>query len=389
MLDLVDKGAGSEVTAAINAAVQAQAVESFKLGDTVTTGQLRVALDASALQQVSGCESERCMVDIARSVEATIALGGSVAALNDNVVMTVTAVKIADGTRLAQVQRVVPLNRDLYFYAAKQLVAIALTGRTVDPTVPVIVRVDQPESLILVDGKSVTVEGVGGAVALPPGQHEIRVRKGGFIDWITTVTIEEGTPLIVEAKLVADRVKLWPVSVGAGALTLVLAGTSLGTFIAAQQLYDGGIGGEPSTSYQKQVPVTQEQLKAKADLITLLAGGRDASNPLGTPGIATVTGALAVVSGLATIALVTTDLVLGAADSKAVESSAPAAPPAPAPAAPAAPAPTAAPVTTPTELAPATTTPAPVPGPTTPPTEPAPSSAPPAAEAPPPAPATP
>jgi hypothetical protein len=315
VLDLVDKGAGPEVTAAINAAVQAQAIESFVIGDAVTATQLRVALDASATQQLLGCDAEGCMVDVAKTVNALVALGGSVTKAGDDVVITVTTVRTSDGSRTAQQQRKVPLNRDLTFYAAKQLASLVLTGKAVDPTVPVVVHVDQKDAHIIVDGKEVAT-GADATVRLSPGEHEVRVRKDGFVEWVGQATVAEATPVSLTARLIEDRVELWPVSIGAGAVTLVLGGVSVGTWIVAQQLFDGSFGGDPATSYLGQSPATTEQLKSKADLITLLSGGRDPSGGFGTPGIATVTAALAGVTGAATVALVTTDLILGAGASE-------------------------------------------------------------------------
>ncbi len=311
VLDLIDKGAGPDVTAVINAAVQAQAVESFVLGEAVTATQLRVALDASATQLMLGCDVEECMVDVAKTVNATVALGGSVTKAGDDVVITVTTVRTSDGSRTGQQQRMVPVNRDLTYYAAKQLASLVLTGKTVDPTVPVLVNVDQNDATIIVDGKEVGV-GDDATVRLSPGEHEVRVRKNGFVEWTGRVTVVEATPLSITARLVRDRVELWPVSVGAGALTVVLGGVSVGTWIAAQQLYDGSFGGDPATSYLGQSPTTSEQLKSKADLITVLSGGRAARGETGTPGIATIAAALAGVTGIATVALVTTDIILGA-----------------------------------------------------------------------------
>lgn len=315
MLDLVDKGAGPDVTAVINAAVQAQAVESFVIGEAVTATQLRVALDASATQLMLGCDVEGCMVDVAKTVNATVALGGSVTKAGDDVVITVTTVRTSDGSRTGQQQRKVPVNRDLTYYAARQLAALVLTGKTVDPTVPVLVNVDQSDAAVIVDGKQVGV-GDDTTVRLSPGEHEVRVRKGGFVEWIGRVTVVEATPLSLTARLIKERVELWPVSVGAGALTVVLGGVSLGTWMAAQQLYDGSFGGDPSTSYLGQSPTTTEQLKSKADLITVLSGGRGALGEPGTPGIATITAVLAGVTGLATAALMTTDIILGANDAE-------------------------------------------------------------------------
>src|SRR5688572_20560112 len=109
VMDIVDKGAGPEATNAINQAVQGQAVLSH-LGETVTATQIKIALDAAANQQLVGCESETCMTDIGKTVEAALVLSGNVAKVGDDFLITLLAVKAADGSRIAQVQRKTPAS---------------------------------------------------------------------------------------------------------------------------------------------------------------------------------------------------------------------------------------------------------------------------------------
>ncbi len=308
VIDLVDKGAGSDIVGAVNQAIAGQAVASFALGDVVTTQQLRVALDAASTQALLGCETERCMTDVGKSAEATTILGGSVARVGDDVLLTLLAVNAKDGSRVGQQQRKVPINRDLYYYAARQLTALLLTGHAADPRVPVIIKLadnDGGSASFVVDGKEV-ITGAQATVSLDPGSHEIRIRKSGKAEWKTVVSVQEATPVELVADLVDDTVALWPLAVGTGA-TAGLAGLGflyLGGWAANG--YDGTFAGVPgytttkAESYKHKTPVDSKQLGDKQQDVTLKALG--ANILIGTAGV------LAVV----TVALVAADIIFSA-----------------------------------------------------------------------------
>lgn len=303
-MDVVDKGAGLEVTNAINQAVQGQAVESH-LGETVTATQIKLLLDASANQQMLGCDAEACMASVGKLVEASIILGGNVAKVGEDFLITVLVVNPRDGTRVAQQQRKVPANRELYYYAAKQLTSLALTGRAVDPRVPVVVGVkDGAAATIIVDGQE-RGQAASLTVQLDPGQHEIRVRQSGKAEWKTLINVEDATPLQVMADLVDARISLWPAAVATGAGTIVVAGAALMTGLVAEDLYSGTIDlplydTKPETSYQQPEPIDSLTLYQREQGVRLASG---VANGL------YITGALL---GVVTIALVTTDVVLAA-----------------------------------------------------------------------------
>ena len=329
VLDLIDKGAGPEVTSALSQAVQGQAVQSH-LGETVTATQIRLLIDANANQQLVGCDSEVCMTDVGRLIEADLILGGNVAKVGDDFVITILTVDPRDGKRQKQEQRKAPGNRELYYYAGKQLTSLVLTGRAADPRVPVLVRAqragaDLDGATFIVDGKDV---GTGAFVSVPlePGSHEVRVKKQGHAEWKTLVTVEEATPLQVTASLVDDRVELWPVAIGTGVATVILGGIAFVTYDLALGTYDGSglIFGsrEPQKSYLGATPTSSSELCAKEQSIALLVGRAPSEGEsLGTkngcevaagPGIAVYALSGAIATAVASGALITTDLVLGA-----------------------------------------------------------------------------
>ncbi len=303
-MDVVDKGAGLEVTNAVNQAVQGQAVESH-LGETVTATQIKLLLDASANQQMLGCDAEACMASVGKLVEASIILGGNVAKVGEDFLITVLVVNPRDGTRVAQQQRKVPANRELYYYAAKQLTSLALTGRAVDPRVPVVIGVkDGAAATIIVDGQE-RGQAASLTVQLDPGQHEIRVRQGGKAEWKTLINVEDATPLQVMADLVDARISLWPAAVATGVGTIVVAGAALMTGLVAEDLYAGTIDlplydTKPETSYLQPEPI---------DSLTLFQREQGVRVASGIANALYVTGALL---GVVTVALVTTDVVLAA-----------------------------------------------------------------------------
>ena len=303
-MDLVDKGAGPEVVNAINQAIQGQAVQSY-LGETVTTTQIRVALDASANQQLLGCESENCMTSLGKTVEASEILGGSVAKVGDDFIITVLAVNPRDGSRLAMQQRKVPANRALYYYAAKELASLTLTGRASDPRVPVVVSIaGGGDGQFLVDGKDAG-SGKSVTLALDPGSHEVRIKKAGKAEWKSLISVEETSPQQLTAKLVDERLQLWPISVGAGVLTVASAVVAVGAALAAEDQFRGTINlpfydTTPQTTYVGVSPTDTQTLFTKQQ---------------GVETSALVANVMYVTSGVfaaATIGLVATDLILNA-----------------------------------------------------------------------------
>jgi hypothetical protein len=331
VMDLIDKGAGLEVTNAMSQAIQAQAVLSHA-GETITTTQIKLLLDAQANQQLTGCDSELCMTDIGKLIEADLILGGNAAKVGDDVVVTLLTVNPADGKRVKQEQRKTPINRDLYYYAAKEMTSLVLTGKGVDPRVPVIVSVvdgsksTPVEGAIVVDGKQISA-GSTAQLTLEPGKHEIIVKSSGFADWKTVVDVQEASPLTISATLVSERIFLWPVAIGTGAAAVVfgvvgalMADYARGEFDGSSALFNT----DKDKNYSAIVPTNSADLCQREQNISFYAGrapSADGKEAFGTPnecGIAAGPGLIhytLITSGvllLATGALVTTDLVLGA-----------------------------------------------------------------------------
>ena len=336
VIDVADKGAGPAITNAVDQAIQAQALASHS-GETVTTTQIRVLLDAQATQQLVGCDSEACMTDIGKTIEADVIMGGNVTKVGDDIVITVITVDAKDGRRLQQQQRKTPINRDLYYYAAKQLASLVLTGKAADPRVPVIVNVvadsAAAEGTIIVDGK-VTATGSSSRVELDPGQHELVVKRSGFANWRTVLDVQEGAPLQVTANLVQERVYLWPVAVVTGVAAIAAGVTGALMYDYAKSLYDGDgvifkndVKSGPDAPYTTVSPTNSSELCRRETDIAFFAGrsptGDEAPfaksrscNVGANPGIGAdlliASGALLVTTAV----LVTTDLIIGATASE-------------------------------------------------------------------------
>ena len=309
VIELVDKGAGPEITNAISQAVAGQAIQSFTLGEVITQQQIKVALDAASAQALLGCESEQCMTDIGKTVEANTILGGSVAKVGDDVLITLLAVNARDGARVGQKQQKVPVSRDLYYYAARQLTSFVLTGRSADPRVPVEVKLgadDVGDATFIVDGKEV---GVGNStkVDLDPGSHEIRVRMGGKAEWKTLVSVEEATPVRLVADLVDSRIALWPIAIGTGVASALALGGFAYAGLAATDGYSGAIDAPlpffettKEESYLHKTPVDSGDLNGKE--VEVQQASLVANIFAGSAGVLAV----------ATVALVVTDVILNA-----------------------------------------------------------------------------
>ncbi len=327
------------MAAAIDDAVQDQAVKSHA-GETITAGQVRILLSAQVQQQLVGCDSERCMTDVGRLIEADRILGGSVARVGDDVLLTLATVDPADGRRVAQLQRKVPLNRDLYYYAARQLASLLLTGKASDPRVPVVVTaVDHTggaaDVAVIVDGRQLATAS-SHQVALEPGQHELMLKRDGFVTWKSVVDVVEATPLQVKARLVPARTSLWPaaiatgvVAVGLGTTALVLADYAVDRYAGTGVLPWSGqdaagkpVEYGPTNAYLNVVPTNSADLCQREAEIALYAGraaadgedfGRQNACGVGAgPGLVHYLAGTSALFFVATGVLVTADLVFGA-----------------------------------------------------------------------------
>lgn len=343
VMDLTDKGAGAEITNAITQSVQGQAIGSHT-GETVTSTQIKILLDAQANQQMTGCDTELCMTDIGKLIEADVILGGNVAKVGDDVIITLLTVNPVDGKRLKQEQRKTPLNRDLYFYAAQQLASIILTGKATDARVPVVLAFKDQNGAdiagsIVVDGKA-TATAASARLDLDPGQHEVVFQADGFNTWKTLLDVQDGSPLQVNATLVPTRVYLWPGAIVTGVIAVGLAATAAVMFDYSLALYDGndslgwkakdakGVETEydaaNKNTYLSVTPTNSADLCQRELEISFYAGraGRTgeaggATNECGVangPGLATWTAVGAGAFLAVTAALVTTDVVLTAVE---------------------------------------------------------------------------
>jgi hypothetical protein len=333
-MDLADKGAGADITNAVNQAVQGQALTSHT-GETVTVTQIRVLLDAQATQQLVGCDAEACMTDIGKSVEADVIMGGNVTKVGDDIVITVITVDPTTGKQLKLQQRKTPLNRDLYYYAAKQVTSLALTGKAADPRVPVVINVldkaAAAEGSIMVDGKLVATAS-STRLDLDPGQHELVVKRAGFADWKSVIDVQEASPLQVTSNLVQERVYLWPVAVATGIAAVATGVTAAIMFDHAHNLYDGqGVlftnkktGAEGP--YTTVTPTDTAELCKREREIAFFSGRLPATGEsIGTvnqcevsagPGLGAGLGLASGVLGAATVILFGTDLIIGAVASE-------------------------------------------------------------------------
>jgi hypothetical protein len=326
VIDIADKGAGADITNAVNQALQQQAVLSHP-GETVTATQIKLLLDAQATQQLVGCDAEACMTQIGTLVEADLILGGNVTRVGDDVVITVLTVDPKDGRRVKQEQRKTPLNKDLYYYAAKQLSSLVLTGKAADPRVPVVIQVMAGgvavEGTIIVDGKEVGLAS-NKQFDVDPGAHEIMVKRPGFTTWRTLLDVAEGAPQQVSATLVAERIELWPVAVATGAAAVATGVAALLMFDVAAAEYSGQgvLFKAENGAYQTVAPTDSADLCQREETIWFYAGrspgeGEDlfATNGCGVaagPGVGGWLGITSATLLTVTGALLTTDLITAA-----------------------------------------------------------------------------
>ena len=272
--ELKNQGASDELVAAINAAIASQAKASFA-GEVTSTQEVRAKLELSSQKLLSGCSDDNCYFDAAKVIGAEKVLGGSVSKVGDDLLVNVIVINGRDGTRVTQVQRKTPPLQELAIYTAAQSTAIALVGAPTTTSVPVVVRIrpGPTDALVRVDGEERGAPPV--TLSLAPGSHDIEIRASAVAPYRTTLTVEAGSPILIEAKLGSDNIELWPVAVGMGAASVVTlaAGLAFGAF--AQLNYDGTVAGlplgNPDDSYLLKSPATSVELAEKEQTISQLS----------------------------------------------------------------------------------------------------------------------
>lgn len=263
VMDLVAQDVDPAVNNAIAQAVSAQAIKSHP-GEVVTSEQIRLTLDASAARLLLGCDDAGCLADVAAQVEGDVILGGSVNRVGNDLIMVILLVDARTGKGIASEERKVPAYEDLYYYAARQMVSLVLTGHSVDSTVPVRIEASEPAATIMVDGRDVGL--TPQTIQLDPGEHEIIVLADGFIAWKNKIQVIESHPQTIEAVLVSDGVRLWPLAAAMAGMSAVSAiGGGLAGAVALE-LYNGSIGILPEAadeSFAYAEPTTTAELSRK------------------------------------------------------------------------------------------------------------------------------
>jgi hypothetical protein len=341
VMDLQDKGAGAEITNAINQAMQGQAINSHT-GESVTATQIKLLLDAQSQQQLVGCDSELCMTDLGKAIEADLILGGNVAKVADDVVITLLTVNPVDGKRVKQEQRKTPLNKDLYFYAAQQQTAFILTGKATDSRVPAVFTFKNKDNgdvnaTLIVDGQ-VVATATNAKLELDPGQHEVIVQAPDYADWKSMVDVQAGQPVIVNATLLGTRTYLWPGAVATGTVAAALGVATFVVFDLAAAQFNGSqllpvwtrkekdtevaYSADNKNTYAAVSPTNSADLCLREKDISFLVGRQARGNEAGGaanecgiangPGLAHWLGGGAGALGIITVALITTDVVLSA-----------------------------------------------------------------------------
>lgn len=273
VLDLVDRGAGPELTRSLSDALGTQAGRSSR--DVVlTVGEVRTKLDAAALAALTGCDAEGCMQDLATAVSADRVLGGSAAVVGGDVVLTVVLVDARTGERLGEAQRKAPAHPALATYAARAVTAKALGAAALGEPVPVLLDSDPPGARAFVDGSSVGSTPV--VAPLTPGAHEVTFRADGHDDQKLGLSVEDGAPVALHAALTRPTIRLWPIAAALGGVA-VLAGAGAGwAGISAANSYDGSFGfftpeEDLARSYLYASPTDSMTLAAKQQQIEQLA----------------------------------------------------------------------------------------------------------------------
>lgn len=167
-------------------------------------GEVVALLGLDRTRQLLGCSDDQgCMTDLAGALDSDRLLSGSLTILERTALVTVRLIDVRRSRTLARAGATLldASERELTD-AARRLAHEALTGRRLDTTGQVRLKVDRPGATVTLDGKALGETPLKETVRVPEGPHAITVQKPGYVRWSSTVAVAAGQLVPVDVDLV-------------------------------------------------------------------------------------------------------------------------------------------------------------------------------------------
>jgi len=202
----------------------------------MSQGEIVALLGLERTKQMLGCSDDQgCLVELGSALDSDRLVSGALTILERTSLLTV---RLIDARKARTLSRVTATLADAtepeLVDAARRLAHEALTGKRIDTTGTLRVRVNVPRATVTLDGRGLGESPLPGTQRVLEGPHAIVVQKPGFVRWSSTVSVTAGGDVPVEVDLVPiqlisekARSRLWS---WAFAATGVAAVTTVGGF---------------------------------------------------------------------------------------------------------------------------------------------------------------
>ena len=173
----------------------------------ITQGEVAAVLGLDRLRQLLGCsDDQRCLSETAGSLDADRLLSGSLTILERTALVTVRLIDAPKGRTLARATAtLLDATEQELVDAARRLAYEVVTGKRLDTSGVLRLRVDRPGAVVTLDGKELGRSPLPSAPRVLEGPHTVMVQKDGYVRWSTTVSVPPGGEVPVEVQLVPIR----------------------------------------------------------------------------------------------------------------------------------------------------------------------------------------
>lgn len=174
----------------------------------MSQGEIVALLGLERTKQMLGCtEDQGCVLELGNALDSDRLLSGSLTLLDRTALVTVRLIDARKARTLARTSAtLVDATEGELVETARRLAHEALTGKKVDTTGVVRIRVNVKGAEVSLDGKSVGPSPVAAPQRVLEGPHAIVVQRPGYIRWSTTVSVTPGADVPVAADLVPIQV---------------------------------------------------------------------------------------------------------------------------------------------------------------------------------------
>ncbi|HOX44565.1 MAG TPA: PEGA domain-containing protein [Myxococcota bacterium] len=200
VLDLGDKGVGTDLVALMSASVARQ-LSSYGVFEVITRADVGKMLLHVQDKLSAGCSSPDCLVQVGDVLGAEKLVAGEVGLVGKRYLISLQRMDVKKGVVENRVQREFegPLEkiREEVRLATHQLVEdlLKLESGTL------LLQVSEEGADVSLDGTVVGTSPLKG-LSVPAGPHEVRVSKQGFVAWARTLQMRPRSTEALEARLI-------------------------------------------------------------------------------------------------------------------------------------------------------------------------------------------